>query len=193
MGDGTGTSTGKTVTDYVFRLDVTKIDSEDQDKKLVAGFKVKVVNNGDGTSANKWLSMDGNLVDENQAYEFTTDMSTGKVFIPGLVTGTYQITETTTPAGYNTIAPITITVTPTYDTNGKLDELTVSEDSSMVDSGAATGATIPLTVKNKKGSGLPLTGLNGVTFTWIAGGAVLCIGVAHLIRSRKQAEESEQE
>ena len=45
----------------------------------------------------------------------------------------------------------------------------------------------------KQGSGLPLTGLNGVTFTWIAGGAVLCIGVAHLIRSRKQAEESEQE
>ena len=50
-----------------------------------------------------------------------------------------------------------------------------------------------LIVKNKQGTGLPLTGLNGVTFTWIAGGAVLCIGVAHLIRSRKQAEESEQE
>lgn len=50
-----------------------------------------------------------------------------------------------------------------------------------------------ITIANKKGSGLPLTGLNGVTFTWIAGGAVLCIGVAHLIRSRKQAEESEQE
>lgn len=58
---------------------------------------------------------------------------------------------------------------------------------------SADGGTITLTVKNEKGSGLPLTGLNGVTFTWIAGGAVLCIGVAHLIRSRKQAEESEQE
>ena len=56
-----------------------------------------------------------------------------------------------------------------------------------------TDGTVNLTVENKKGSGLPLTGLNGVTFTWIAGGAVLCIGVAHLIRSRKQAEESEQE
>lgn len=63
----------------------------------------------------------------------------------------------------------------------------------MVIPGTATDATIPVTIKNKKGSGLPLTGLNGVTFTWIAGGAVLCIGVAHLIRSRKQAEESEQE
>lgn len=56
-----------------------------------------------------------------------------------------------------------------------------------------TSTRIPITIENKKGSGLPLTGLNGVTFTWIAGGAVLVIGVAHLIRSRKQAEESEQE
>ncbi len=52
---------------------------------------------------------------------------------------------------------------------------------------------LSFTIVDKKGSGLPLTGLNGVTFTWIAGGAVLCIGVAHLIRCRKQAEESEQE
>ena len=63
----------------------------------------------------------------------------------------------------------------------------------MVDKGTVAGAAASITIKNKKGSGLPLTGLNGVTFTWIAGGAVLCIGVAHLIRSRKQAEESEQE
>lgn len=53
--------------------------------------------------------------------------------------------------------------------------------------------TFNITVGDAKQVGLPLTGLNGVTFTWIAGGAVLRIGVAHLIRSRKQAEESEQE
>ena len=45
---------------------------------------------------------------------------------------------------------------------------------------AATGE-ITINVGNTKSVGLPLTGLNGVTFTWIAGGAVLCIGVAHLI------------
>lgn len=74
--------------------------------------------------------------------------------------------------------------------------LTVSAtkgESDLVLDPVVNGGTVTLTVKNKKGSGLPLTGLNGVTFTWIAGGAVLCIGVAHLIRSRKQAEESEQE
>ena len=64
---------------------------------------------------------------------------------------------------------------------------------SLVRKEESTTGMVHLTVTDEKGSNLPLTGLNGVTFTWIAGGAVLCIGVAHLIRSRKQAEESEQE
>ncbi|WP_158573329.1 isopeptide-forming domain-containing fimbrial protein [Collinsella sp. AF31-11] len=193
MAEGTGKSTIKTVTDHVFRLDVTKVDSVDSSKKLKAGFKVKVVANEDTASVDKWLKQDGSLTNlEKDAYEFMTD-GNGEVRISGLDAGKYQITETTTPSSYNTIAPFNITVDPTYDADGTLTALTVTDDSDMVDKGAVTGAAASITVKNKKGSGLPLTGLNGVTFTWIAGSAVLCIGVAHLIRSRKQAEESEQE
>lgn len=122
-----------------------------------------------------------------------TDSADGKVRIPGLVEGTYEIAETTTPSSYNTIAPFQIIVKPIYNESGKLAKLTVSEKEEEVTPGTANGSVMSITIANKKGSGLPLTGLNGVTFTWIAGGAVLCIGVAHLIRSRKQAEESEQE
>lgn len=194
MSKGTGTSTPKKVTDYVFGLDITKVEEGNKDKKLAAGFKVKVVNNGDSASANKWLKDDGTLVETKEnASEFMTDATSGKVLIPGLVAGTYEIAETTTPSGYNTIAPFQITVTPTYDENGKLSTLAVGEDVEKVTPGTANGSVMSITIENKKGSGLPLTGLNGVTFTWIAGGAVLCIGVSHLIRSRKQAEESEQE
>lgn len=193
MADGTGTSIEKTVTDHVFRLDVTKVDQNDSKKVLKAGFKVKVVANEDSASVGMWLSADGSLVDEAHAHEFMTNDTTGEVKIPGLDAGKYLITETTTPAGYNTIRPFNITVTPEYNDDGSLKNLSVVDDSDMVDSKNTSDATIPVTIKNKKGSGLPLTGLNGVTFTWIAGGAVLCIGVAHLIRSRKQAEESEQE
>ena len=194
MSNGTGTSTPKEVTDYVFGLDITKVEEGNKGKKLTAGFKVKVVNNGDSASAGKWLKNDGTLVEtKEKASEFMTDATSGEVLIPGLVKGTYEITETTTPSGYNTIAPFQITVMPTYDKNGKLSTLAVSEDVEKVTPGTANGSVMPITIENKKGSGLPLTGLNGVTFTWIAGGAVLCIGVAHLIRSRKQAEESEQE
>ena len=89
-------------------------------------------------------------------------------------------------------------MTPTYDATGTLTKLEAKPEpgSGMVTAETVehlTTTEIPVTIMNKKGSGLPLTGLNGVTFTWIAGGAVLCIGAAHLIRSRKQAEESEQE
>lgn len=198
MAEGTGKSEIKGVTDHVFRLDVTKTDKGSGDvlkgEGLQAGFKVKVLEGDEGTLDNKWLGENGEIVDEGQAYEFMTRLNDGKVYIPGLDTGKYQITETTTPTGYNTVAPFEITVTPTYKKTGELDTLTVSSNNEeMTTIGDANGATMSLTIKNKKGSGLPLTGLNGVTFTWIAGGAVLVIGVAHLIRSRKQAEESEQE
>lgn len=198
MAEGTGKSEIDVVTDHVFRLDVTKTDKDTGSaltgKNLQAGFKVKVIRGDEGTLDNKWLGENGEIVEESQAYEFKTQLDDGKVYIPGLDTGTYQITETTTPTGYNTVAPFEITVTPSYKNNSELDTLTVSSNNKeMTVIKDANGATIPLTIKNKKGSGLPLTGLNGVTFTWIAGGAVLCIGVAHLIRSRKQAEESEQE
>lgn len=198
MAEGAGKSEIDVVTDHVFRLDVTKTDKDTGSaltgKNLQAGFKVKVIRGDEGTLDNKWLGENGEIVEESQACEFKTQLDDGKVYIPGLDTGTYQITETTTPTGYNTVAPFEIMVTPSYKNNGELDTLTVSSNNKeMTVIKDANGATIPLTIKNKKGSGLPLTGLNGVTFTWIAGGAVLCIGVAHLIRSRKQAEESEQE
>lgn len=197
MSNGTGTSESKKVADYVFGFDVTKIDPDNSSAKLDAGFTVKMIKEGSDKSVEKWLKQDGSFSNEvNDAYTFETTEAGNKVSIPGLVAGTYLISESKTPAGYNTIADFEITVAPEYNTDGTLKELKVTSNSSMATpttGGNVTTTKIPVTIQNKKGSGLPLTGLNGVTFTWIAGGAVLCIGVAHLIRSRKQAEESEQE
>lgn len=195
MSTGTGTSVPTKVTDHVFRLDVTKVDKDDQSHKLEATFQVKMTYEGNKKlTQEKWLTQDGGLTEEGaNAGKFKTDKDS-EIYIPGLVAGTYEITECDTPAGYNTLAPFTITVAPEYKDDGSLKNLNVtSSNTEMVTSSPTIDATIPVTIQNKKGSGLPLTGLNGVTFTWIAGGAVLCIGVAHLIRSRKQAEESEQE
>lgn len=195
MSTGTGTSVPAKVTDHVFRLDVTKVDKDDQSHKLEATFQVKMTYEGNKKlTQEKWLTQDGGLTEEGaNAGKFKTDKDS-EIYIPGLVAGTYEITECDTPAGYNTLAPFTITVAPEYKDDGSLKNLNVtSSNTEMVTSSPTNDATIPVTIQNKKGSGLPLTGLNGVTFTWIAGGAVLCIGVAHLIRSRKQAEESEQE
>lgn len=200
MTDDKGTSEPDKVTDYVFGLDVTKTDadSNNTNAKLVARFKVKMtkLKNTDIPGGGKWLTQEGGLTSEaSEAGVFATE-NDNKVFIPGLVEGEYQIIESEAPAGYNTIDPFTITVAPEYDSTGTLKKLDVTSSSDMATAKTEktlTTTKIPVTIKNKKGSSLPLTGLNGVTFTWIAGGAVLCIGVAHLIRSRKQAEESEQE
>ena len=195
-----GTSESDKVADYVFGLDVTKTDADPNNAgaKLVARFKVKMTKEGDTVipDGGKWLTQKGGLTShEDKAGVFATETN-NNVFIPGLVEGEYQIIESEAPAGYNTIDPFTITVKPSYDTTGKLTNLDVKSSSNMATATVGKSITttkIPVTIQNKKGSGLPLTGLNGVTFTWIAGGSVLCIGVAHLIRSRKQAEESEQE
>ena len=143
----------------------------------------------------------------------------GKIEAKGLDAGKYTVTEIKAPSdNYAVAKPFTFTITAKYKDNAaELDEITITPSENAdhrsdiafgaldnipgdnklgaTDGTAANVQTgeITITVGNTKSVGLPLTGLNGVTFTWIAGGAVLCIGVAHLIRSRKQAEESEQE
>lgn len=131
----------------------------------------------------------------NTAYDFTTD-DKGEIGVKGLDAGAYTVEETHTLPGYSTVPKFTFTITATgLNQNEGENTLTVTtstKGSGLVTNSSSGDGTVTLTVKTKKGSGLLLTGLNGVTFTWIAGGEVLCIGVAHLIRSRKQAEESEQ-
>lgn len=143
----------------------------------------------------------------------------GKIEVKGLDAGSYKVTEIKAPNDKYTVAnPFTFTIKADYkDDAAELEKITVSpsqNDERRSDVALGTLDNTPgdntltvtkntaanvqtgevnITIGNTKQVGLPLTGLNGVTFTWIAGGAVLCIGVAHLIRSRKQAEESEQE
>lgn len=155
-----------------------------------------------------------------ECVKFTSDKE-GKISVSDLDAGSYKVTEVQTPdpAKYPTKAdPFTFIITATYNKDTmkvKTLEAKVSEadekrtdiafgklDGNVGDNALhgqentgtnADAGEVTINVGNTKSVGLPLTGLNGVTFTWIAGGAVLCIGVAHLIRSRKQAEESEQE
>ena len=191
MSDGKGESVPDTVRDYTYALKLVKGDSADETAKL-SGVKFTIqatgADEGDGT---KFVQEDGSLGADS--YEFTTDRN-GEINIKGLDAGTYTVEETHTLDGYNTLPKFTFTITAdglgNDEGNNNLSVSATKNGSDLVMKPSVDNGTVTLTVKNKKGSGLPLTGLNGVTFTWIAGGAVLCIGVAHLIRSRKQAEES---
>lgn len=181
---------------------------DDANARVVAGQLVSVTNPSELPEYVKFTSS-------------SDEGNKGMIEVKGLDAGSYTVTEIATPdSNYKTTAdPFTFTISSTYNdskTKVKTLEAKVSEaDETRTDiafgeldgnagdnelngtnNDAAVNAAageVTINVGNTKSVGLPLTGLNGVTFTWIAGGAVLCIGVAHLIRSRKQAEESEQE
>ena len=150
-------------------------------------------------------------------YVMFTSGNDGKIAVSGLDAGSYKVTEAKAPDdSYTKANPFTFKITAKYDDAtmkvtelkakvsesdkgrtdiafGTLDGTAGDNKLTGTDGTNAAAGEVTINVGNTKSVGLPLTGLNGVTFTWIAGGAVLCIGVAHLIRSRKQAEESEQE
>lgn len=197
--DTKGESVSDTVRNYTYALKLVKKDATDETRKLAGvKFTICATDPDDTTSKGMYVQDDGSL--DEKLHEFTTTDS-GEINVKGLDAGTYTVKETHTLAGYNTIPDFTFTIKATgLDKaegvgENKLTVTTSTMGSNLVkvDTTNTDNGTAALIVKNKQGSGLPLTGLNGVTFTWIAGGAVLCIGVAHLIRSRKQAEESEQE
>ena len=147
--------------------------------------------------------------------KFTSD-SDGKIAVSGLDAGSYTVTEVQTPDGtkYAKADPFTFTIAPTYDESAmKVTGLTaaVSEsdkgrsdiafgtlDGNAGDNkltgvdGTGTDAAkgeVTINVGNTKSVGLPITGIDGVTLTWIAGGVVLVIGVARLIRRRRAESE----
>ena len=196
--EGTGT-TGTTVKhpayDYTYGIDVTKVGSETNNPPL-AGVVFTLQEQGD--DAGTFIMANGTKTTDGKLAELTTDAN-GKINVVGLDEGTYILKEVTPAPGYNNSAAngVTFTIKSTFDQTGKnvkLDTSTIDAGKDVVMGGTATAGAgkLSFTIVDKKGSSLPLTGLNGVTFTWIAGGAVLCIGVAHLIRSRKRDEGSEE-
>ena len=105
----------------------------------------------------------------------------GHVTFTGLGAGTYTITETKTPAGYNTIAPITFPLT--FDAETK----TFVSDNTAVVVGADN--KLDTTIVNEKGATLPETGGMGTTIFYVIG-SVLVLGAAVLliVKRRMRAE-----
>ena len=106
----------------------------------------------------------------------------GVVIFNGLGKGDYTITETKTPDGYSTIAPITFTIdfTATPE-NGAYHWSTTSNDATY---NPATG-DFELTIINEQGNVLPSTGGIGTTIFYIVG-AILVIGAGILLVTRRR-------
>ena len=191
-GEGTGKTEEHKVTVFTFKLEVTKYGKTDSDKEALNGagftlYKATKVNPADSDYAK--------VGDEVQH-------TNGNVFdFTGLDSGYYKIVETTTPKGYNTIDPITFTVTATYnsaDEPGTLTDLTVTdvkvggvasaEQTFTVNrgTGAAGTAQIKTDVVDIPGSKLPSTGGMGTVLLYVAGIAVFVLAGATLVMALRR-------
>ena len=200
----TGTTVDHPAYDYTYGIDVTKVGNDkdgDGNLKKLKDVEFTLQEVVDGVAQNQFIDAQG--VKHNDAKDATLKTTgEGKINVVGLDEGTYILKEVTPAPGYNNSASKGVTFTiarGTLEQDGS--EVTPDKDSANItaddgvvkaDSASVSVGKLSFTIVDKKGSNLPLTGLNGVTFTWIAGGAVLCIGVAHLIRSRKRDDGSEE-
>lgn len=191
-GEGTGKTEEHKVTVFTFKLEVTKYGKTDSDKEALNGagftlYKATKVNPADSDYAK--------VGDEVQH-------TNGNVFdFTGLDSGYYKIVETTTPKGYNTIDPITFTVTATYnsaDEPGTLTDLTVTdvkvggvasaEQTFTVNRGTGEAGTaqIKTDVVDIPGSKLPSTGGMGTVLLYVAGIAVFVLAGATLVMALRR-------
>lgn len=203
--DGTGTTTPKTAKLFSYKLQLHKIDRTTETNLQGAKFTIQATGDDDGSST-KYVQSDGTLGDT--AYEFETDKD-GNINVTGLDAGTYTVTETVAPAGYDKVDSFTFQIKPTYDDDAqtltKLENVLTATDSviagdtdGVVTDNVLTASgknaadtstgTVKITVGDVKRVTMPLTGMDGVTFTWIAGGAILAIGLANIIRTKRHAD-----
>lgn len=172
---------------FTYKVVVNKVD-QDGYKLAGAAFKlekeIKATTEG---AQNTWTTVT----------EFTAGDATSFTF-SGLDDGNYRLTETTTPAGYNTIDPITFTVTAVHDVEwtagartGVLTSLSGAKTENLQYTGEITftsdvsKSSLTTNVVNKAGSTLPETGGIGTTIFYVVGG-VLMIGAGLLLVKNKK-------
>lgn len=179
---GESTPTGETPWDnvivFTYKVVVNKLN---ENKKALKGaaFKLEKKLNGGTTTLVK---------------EFTAGEDTSFTF-SGLDDGDYILTETTTPAGYNTIKPITFTVTADHkitwgDTDNRMDILTslsgTAASGEISFTADETNSSLTTNVVNVKGSNLPSTGGMGTVLLYVAGIAVFVLAGATLVMALRR-------
>lgn len=126
-----------------------------------------------------------------------TTPTDGVIIIKGVASGTYSVTETAAPAGYNKLtAPIDVVVneatatttnSTTYlDENGDKVDAQTEKAVEVTYANEALAADVVVVV-NKTGSELPSTGGMGTTVFYVIGGLLMAGAVVMLITKKRMA------
>ena len=192
--DGNGSPSEITVNEtiYTYAIAVQKVD---QSGNPLAGatfqfpFYVQATADEDGA-----YIYAGTEAGEGLVNELTTPES-GLIIVKGVASGTYAITETEAPDGYNKLtADVSVTATKTgetttssttyYDKDGNEVDKDETYDHTVLVSIEDLAAT-PIVVVNKTGTVLPSTGGIGTTIFYVVG-SVLVIAAGILLITKKR-------
>ena len=194
-----GAGEGKTPEDevivFTYELDVTKVDGDNNNTKLKgAEFKLKKIVDGKDKYAVVVNNKVTGWVDSEANGSTLTSDANGLFNVIGLDDGTYYLTETKAPAGYNKLtSDIELTVTATTkngqdwvdgDADKALTKIDVKVAGKTAD-GKVNNGTVSITVENHKGATLPGTGGIGTTIFYVVGG-LLMLGAAVLLITKKR-------
>ena len=197
-GTGTGKTPKDTVIVFTYKVDVNKVDQNQQPLE------------GAQFTLEKWIAdTEGGTTGHWTAPETVTASGTGNnVFsFTGLDDGKYRLIETVTPSGYNTIAPIVFTVTADHVTDlgtaaaygapSATGNYVDANDDPITGAIAITFAAIDggvsTTVVNESGTLLPETGGMGTTIFYALGGLlVLGAGILLVVRFRMREADNRQ-
>ena len=191
--------TGETPKDVVivftYKTIINKVDSENA-PLTGAAFKLEKLIKGEDGAADTWTTIK----------EFAVDGTTTSFTFSGLDDGQYKLTETKTPAGYNTIDPIYFVIEATHDATADTPALTVLKayltdengnkktevkdgETVNIDLGTVdlTAGSITTTVVNKSGSKLPSTGGIGTTIFYVLGGVLVLAAVVLLVTKKRMS------
>ncbi len=192
-------SADDSATIYTYGFDLKKVDSE---SNVLTGAEFTL--SAGGSTITFIYDEDS---DTYEVYDGTTSGTTtstiavtdGEVNIWGLAAGTYTLTETKAPDGYNLLtSSLTIVIAATTDDNGDVTGWTVTVNNgnaaygTISDSESHGVSSMPtISVVNQAGSSLPSTGGMGTTIFYIVGGAIVLAAVVLLVARRRTRREAE--
>ena len=179
---------------YTYDFTLFKYTKNGETETKLEGAEFTLSKNEDGSEPISFVAVEGKgyrvatqeEIDDT-AVETTTTLVAGEVTIDGLATGTYYLTETKAPDGYNKLTePVTVIITAITDAeNNTTDNYNVMD---KADGNPLTDKT--LKVANLSGGLLPSTGGIGTTIFYVVGG-VLVVGAAILLMTRKRVRDEE--
>lgn len=179
---------------YVWKMNIVKYTMEqttgsDQAKeKMLAGATFQLSRDEKGTNVIKLVKVDDTTyrlalpTETDTAVDTITTGETGALVINGLADGTYYLTETKAPRGYNLLRePVKVTIGHNKNANGKLTETSFVADQTETDTSGV------VKVENNAGAELPSTGGIGTTVFYVLGSAMALGAVILLVTKKRMA------